>query len=578
MPQSLRISIGQYSDRGAKETNQDFHGALIPDEPALTLKGIAIGVADGISSSKVSRVASESAVKGFLTDYYCTSESWTVKTSVQRVLAATNSWLHGETRRSQWAYDRDQGYVCTFSGMILKSATAHIFHIGDSRIYRLVGRSLEQLTEDHRLIVSAEQSYLSRALGMSREVEIDYHAVPLALGDVFILATDGVYDHVDAKQIADALQAFPDDLDAAARRIVDAAAAAGSPDNLTIQIVRIDALPDGDVFETIGKAAILPPPPLLEARQAFEGYRIERQLHASSRSHIYLATDLESGALVALKIPSVDLRADPAYLKRFMMEEWIARRLNSPHVLKASSTTRQRRFLYIVTEYVAGQTLEQWMIDNPNPNLETVRSIIEQIAKGLRAFHRKEMLHQDLRPANIIIDTTGTVKIIDFGSTLVAGVMETAPTTAGVDVLGAMAYAAPEYFLGDVGTPRSDLYALGVIAYQMLTGRPPYGVPVATARSRAAQRRLVYVSALGEGVEAPAWVDAVLERAVAIDPTKRYQEISEFLHDLRHPTAKFLATQKRGLIERNPTRFWKGTAAVLAILCFVQFALRVYGR
>src|SRR5262245_8629445 len=112
MPRELKISVGQFSDKGRKETNQDFHGVLIPDEPLLSLKGISVVLADGISTSKVSRVAAESAVKGFLTDYYCTSESWSVRTSAQRVLEATNSWLHSQTR-SQYAYDKDRGYVCT---------------------------------------------------------------------------------------------------------------------------------------------------------------------------------------------------------------------------------------------------------------------------------------------------------------------------------------------------------------------------------------------------------------------------------------------------------------------------------
>src|SRR6476619_5306476 len=145
MPRELKISVGQFSDRGRKETNQDFHGVLIPDEPLISLKGISIVLADGISTSKVSRVAAESAVKGFLTDYYCTSEAWSVKTSAQRVLAATNSWLHAQTRRSQHAYDQDKCYVCTLSALVIKSSTAHIFHVGDSRIYRLSGNALEQL-------------------------------------------------------------------------------------------------------------------------------------------------------------------------------------------------------------------------------------------------------------------------------------------------------------------------------------------------------------------------------------------------------------------------------------------------
>src|ERR1051325_9781614 len=137
MPRQLQISIGQCSDKGCKEINQDFHGALIPDEPLLGTKGIAVVLADGISSSSVSQEASESAVKSFLTDYYCTSESWSVKTSAQRVIAATNSWLYAQTRRSQHVYNKDKGYVCNVSAMVIKANLAHLFHVGDSRIYRV---------------------------------------------------------------------------------------------------------------------------------------------------------------------------------------------------------------------------------------------------------------------------------------------------------------------------------------------------------------------------------------------------------------------------------------------------------
>ena len=217
MPRELKISVGQHSDKGRKETNQDFHGVLIPKEPLLSTKGIAIALADGISSSNVSQIASESAVKSFLTDYYCTSEAWSVKTSAHRVLAATNSWLNAQTRRSQYLYDRDKGYVCTFSAMVIKSTTAHIFHVGDSRIYRVVGNGLEQLTDDHRVIVSSEQSYLSRALGINPQIEIDYRALQVEKGDVFLLATDGVYEHVGARFVADAIGDNATDLDRAAQ-------------------------------------------------------------------------------------------------------------------------------------------------------------------------------------------------------------------------------------------------------------------------------------------------------------------------------------------------------------------------
>lgn len=577
MTRELKISVGQHSDKGRKETNQDFHGVLIPAEPLLSLKGVAIVLADGISSSSVSRVAAESAVKGFLTDYYCTSESWSVRTSAQRVLEATNSWLHAQTR-SQYAYDRDRGYVCTLSAMVIKSTTAHIFHVGDSRVYRLSGSSLEQLTNDHRVVVSSEQSYLGRALGVNSQIEIDHLTFRVEKGDTFILVTDGVYEHVGDRLMAKAVGEGADDLDQAAKAIVELAFAQGSKDNLTVQIVRIDEVPDADASEVFGQPHELPLPPLLEARAVFDGYRIVRELHGSSRSHIYLAVDIETEAVVTIKIPSIDLRDDPAYLKRFMMEEWVARRIDSPHVLKPCLPQRRRNFLYVVTEFIDGQTLAQWMIDNPKPSLETVRGIVEQIARGLRAFHRKEMLHQDVRPANIMIDATGTVKIIDFGSTMVAGVAEASPSGDRNDVLGTQQYTAPEYFLGEPASSRSDLFSLGVITYQMLTGKLPYGAQMAQARTRSQFSRLVYRPAAHGDRDIPQWIDGTLEKAVHPNPYKRYDSLSEFLFDLRHPNANYLSTSSTPLIERNPLLFWKCTTIMLALAVILLLALQHGGH
>ena len=573
MARDLVISIGQYSCKGRKETNQDFHGALIPAQPLLGLKGIAIAQADGIGSSNVSGVASESAVKGFLTDYYCTPDSWSVKTSAQRVIAATNSWLHSQTRRGPHAYDKDKGYVCTLSVLVLKSTTAHVFHIGDSRIYRVSGDSLEQLTEDHRVVISSEQTYLSRALGMDTQIEIDYRAIPVEAGDVFLLATDGVHEHMGGRFAARTIQAHADDLEQAARAIAARAHEQGSPDNLTVQIVRIDALPDGAADEAREQVSTLPLPPLLEPRMAFDGYTIIRPLHDSSRSHLYLAADAASGEIVTIKIPSIDMRDDPAALRRFMMEEWVARRIDSAHVLKPRMQSRKRNYLYVVMEFIDGQTLTQWMIDHPKPDLATVRGIAGQIARGLRAFHRMEMLHQDLRPDNIMIDKTGTARIIDFGSTNVTGVMEAAPSTDPFPLPGTHQYMAPEYFLGRNGSPRSDLFSLGVITYQMLTGRLPYGAEVARARGQSQQRKLRYVSALDASRDIPAWIDGVLRKAVHPDPYKRYEELSEYVYDLSHPNDAFLNTPYVPLLERNPLLFWK--TLCFALVCVIVVLLAV---
>ena len=564
MGRHLKVTLGQYSDKGRKELNQDFHGACLPGESQLNAKGIAVALADGISSSQVSQEAAQSAVTGFLEDYYCTSDAWSVKKSGEHVLTATNSWLHSQTQQSQHRYDRERGYVCTFSGLVIKSTTAHLFHVGDARIYRLRGGELMQLTEDHRVWVSSNQSYLARALGMDRKVEIDYVQAQLAVGDLMVLATDGVYEHTDAAFVLAAISAGPD-LDAAAKAIADEALHRGSGDNLTIQLVRIDELPDPEANEVYRQLSELPCPPLMEARAEFEGYQIVRVIKSSARSHIYLAVDSESGERVVIKTPSIDMQANPAALERFLLEEWIARRINSAHVLKPCSQTRQHQSIYIVTEYIEGQTLTQWMIDNPKPELPVVRGILEQIAKGLQAFHRLEMVYQDLKPDNIMIDTTGTVKIIDFGATRVAGIEEIATVVEQINLLGAALYAAPEYFLGELGSARSDLYSLGVIAYQMLSGGFPYGTEVPRARTKSAQKKLAYKSVLNEEREIPAWIDDAIRKAVEPDPFERYEELSEFIYDLHHPNKEFLNKTKPPLIERNPVIFWKGVSFVLML-------------
>ncbi|MES2183929.1 MAG: bifunctional protein-serine/threonine kinase/phosphatase [Pseudomonadota bacterium] len=562
---SLQVSVGQYSDRGRKAVNQDFHGACLPGEPALGAKGVVVALADGISSSDVSQVASESAVRSFLRDYYCTSDAWSVSRSAQRVLTATNSWLHAQTQQGQHRFDKDRGYVCTFTALVLKSTTAHIFHVGDTRVYRCHGPALEQLTEDHRVRVSAEQSYLARALGIGPQLEIDYRSFPVEEGEVFLLASDGVHEYTDARFVAATLGSHPHDLDGAAEAIAREAWRRGSPDNLTVQIVRIDGLPTQGVNEIHTQRAALALPPVLEARAEFDGYRIVRDLHRSSRSHIYLAVDGETGRPVVLKTPSIDLQNDPQHLDRFLVEEWVARRIDSAHVLKAGTPTRKRNYLYVALEFIDGQTLAQWMTDHPRPDLETVRGIAEQIARGLQAFHRMEMLHQDLRPENIMVDATGTVRIIDFGSVRVAGLADSAPLAEPAQILGTVQYTAPEYFLGDGGSPQSDLFSLGVIVYQMLTGRLPYGAQVARLRTRADQKRLVYRPALDEQRALPAWVDAVLEKAVHPLPHKRYEVLSEFMQDLRRPNREFLDRHRQALLEQNPLLFWKGTTLLLAI-------------
>lgn len=571
-PARLAVTIGAHSDAGRKAHNQDFHGSLIPEGALLAGKGIAVALADGISTSALGAAAAETAVKSFLTDYFSTSDAWTVQVSAERVIAAANSWMHGQNLRGRSVLsdeERERAMVCTLSALVLRSRTAHLFHVGDARIARLAGGAVEPLTEPHRVHLGGGESYLGRALGVNRHVEIDYRQLAVQPGDVFVLTSDGVHEFLHGAEIAAAV-AEAADLDAAARRIVEAALAAGSEDNLTVQLVRIDSLPDGGIADLVGSEPALPPAPRLEPGKDFEGYAILRELHAGSRSHVYLARDKADAALVALKVLGTDHAADPAQVQALLLEEWIARRVANTHVLKAAPQRSARRHVYSVTQYVEGRTLDEWMHDQREPDLGAVRSLIKQVAAGLQALHRRGMIHRDLRPKNVIVDGDGTARIIDFGSVQVAGLDELAPRSEDGAFAGTMQYSAPELYLGAAATPLSDIFSLGVIAYQMLTGKLPYGPRVAAANSRAAQRKLRYVPTVELNPAVPEWVDAAIARAVAIDPQQRYAELSEFIYDLAHPNPGLVGPDRRPILARRPERLWQAISLfLLAALALV---------
>jgi len=181
------------------------------------------------------------------------------------------------------------------------------------------------------------------------------------------------------------------------------------------------------------------------------------------------------------------------------------------------------------------------------------------------------MLHQDLRPENIMIDGAGTVKIIDFGSTRVAGVLEANPDIDGGEVLGTLQYAAPEYFIGEAGQRQSDYFSLGVIAYQMLTGKLPYGTQVSKIRTRAQQKKLKHISAQNYSPQVPDWIDVVLKKAMHPDPFKRYESLSEFTADLRTPNRNVMPKAHVPIAHRNPVAFWQAIAIFLA-WSFVQLS------
>ncbi len=561
----LNINHGSYSIAGVKEQNEDACGLVIPDEPLLTTKGIAAVVADGMSASDDGKQASEGCVKSFLSDYFSTPETWSVKNSGQKILSALNRWLHGQGQRQ---YQSNKGMVTTISALVFKSNTAYIFHVGDTRIYRLRGNDLEQLTNDHRYVVSKEKSYLSRALGIELFVDIDYKTLPVETGDVFIQLTDGVYEFITDNNIKKTLIENKTNLEYASRKIVEIAADNKSNDNLTCQMIEITGLPNENESEFYEKLIELPFPPPLEPGLILDGYKVIRHMFSNKRTEVYLVQDTDTNKNIVMKAPSINYEDDPEYINQFLHEEWAGKRINNPHVLKVLDIKRKRTALYYITEYIEGCSLRQWLDDNPRPSLNQVRAFSKQIERGLRAFHRLEMIHQDLKPENILIDKNETLKIIDFGSAKIAGIEEIYLPIEVNNILGTINYTAPEYHIGESGSNRSDIFSLGVIIYEMLTGHLPYGKEMSAKYIK----RACYISVKRYNPGIPIWVDKAIEKAVSIKPENRFSILSEFTYALNKPDSSLINNDFVPLIKRNPLRAWQ----IISLILLITNILMIY--
>jgi len=153
----------------------------------------------------------------------------------------------------------------------------------------------------------------------------------------------------------------------------------------------------------------------------------------------------------------------------------------------------------------------------------------------------------------------------------VAGIEEINRPIEHANLLGTAQYTAPEYRLGELGSSRSDLFSLAVITYQMLTGKLPYGTQLAKATTKAAQKKLKY-AAIPADSGIPLWVDETIRKALLPEPYKRYQEISEFIYDLRHPNKEFIHKTRPPLMERDPVIFWKSVSFILLVIILLLLA------
>jgi len=570
----LEVTAAQATEAGLKAQNEDCIGLRIPDQHLLTMKGITAVIADGVSAAEAGKEASETCVRNFISDYYTTPDAWSVKTAGQKILDALNRWLYSQSH----SQGHKRGYVSTFSTLILKSQQGYLFHVGDTRIYRLRDGELICLTRDHSTSIDEQTTYLARAMGMDNRLEVDFKNFDLEEGDIFLLSTDGVHDFLPEKILQGMVRSLvgkaQHEFDHVSHQLIEQALKNGSNDNLSCQIIRVDKLPDANNQEVYKRLSQLKFPPPLEIGQSLDGMKVLKELHASQRSQIYLVENESDKTRYIMKTPSLNYEDDPAYIERFVLEQWIGRRVDSPYVVKVVNPDRPKTALYTLMEYVEGQTLTQWIKENPKPDINEVIRIVELVSRGLRVLHRRDVLHQDIKPDNIILNREGIPKIIDFGACYAAGVEEIDTPFEREAALGTADYSAPETRFRSNKTKKSDLFSLAVVTYEMLTGKHPYGEDLAKLKDQRQLSRLNYQSAQIHNPMVPVWMDGALEKALAPYSGHRHQALSEFIYDLQTPNHKYRKKNFQPLIERNPLRFWQVVAAIeaVAIILILKFS------
>lgn len=569
MSTRLEVRFGGHSVAGLKPVNQDAFAAHLPNDSERDLKGAVAVICDGVSSAEDSEIASQMAVTGFITDYFATPPTWSVRKAAGKVLNGLNQWIFRQNAARRGARD---SLLTTFSAAVVKSNTLHVFHAGDSRVHHLRGQQFETLTRDH-VINEGGREFLARALGADNHLEVDTLTRELAVGDRVVLTTDGVHAVLPSARLRDILCAGEDDLEATARALVEAALAAGSDDNLSALIVAIDALPLETLDETHHRLMQRPIPPVLAPGNRIDGFEVLDVIFSGTRSHMYRVKDVDSARHFVLKAPSANFTEDPVYLDGFIREEWVGQHIDHPNVMKTFPVTRDKQFLYYIGEHIEGMNLREWMQDHPNPPLDAVRDIVRQIIAGLRAFQRADIVHQDLKPENIMINRDGRVKILDFGTALIAGTDEIATPLDKSVPQGSVNYVAPEYLMGESGSFRADLFSLAVITYEMITGELPFDEPAVKRTVLKSYSELSYIPARHRRHDLPLWIEGCLQKASQPNPRQRYAAFSEFQQDFTVPNAQLESDiQRQPLIRKYPVGVWQMVSVILFLLNLWQLA------
>ena len=299
---SLQLSAGEATATGPRAENQDALRIVTPTPALAASKGSLFALADGVSQCADGGLAARATLQALALDYYATPETWAVAQSLDRLLIAHNRWLQ--------ANGGGQPLLTTLTALVLRGRRFTLAHVGDCRAYRWHADTLELLTEDHVWEQPGMQHVLKRALGLDQHLVVDYLEGELHEGECFLLVCDGIWSVLGDHGIRSILQAEAEPT-AACQALVSAAHLAGSQDNASALLVRIEQLPQSALADTLAQLDQWPLPPKLRAGQTFEGWQVESLLGESRQSLLYLVHDNQQRAwlLKTLPPPASVLRA-----------------------------------------------------------------------------------------------------------------------------------------------------------------------------------------------------------------------------------------------------------------------------